>query len=139
MILGLATLAAFAASDTTGGAVAESTDAVSDALRDELRRDLSQLSLPDAPPVYHLRYQLVRMDQVDVVASLGSLVRESDDPFNALGIEIRVGTPEYDNTGFGGWQNGFESVGLAQQLDPWGVRLDAWRATDRAYKDAVEQ
>ncbi len=111
---------------------------VEDAIRAELART-EELSLPDAPPLYHVRYQLLRMEQVDLHTHLGSLVRRSTLPMNGLGVEMRVGEPDFDNTGFGGWQDGFLRTSLAAEPTAESVRLDAWRLTDRAYKQAVEQ
>lgn len=109
-----------------------------DAVEAELER-ASQLSLPEAPPIYHLRYHLLSLDQVDVRAAHGALIHASDQPLRGLGVELRVGDPGFDNTGFGGWQNGFGLTGLADHPTPLSVRQDAWRLTDRAYKQAVEQ
>lgn len=109
-----------------------------DALQAELDRSRS-LSLPDAPPLYHLRYHLAEVEQRGIYASFGSLMRAETDPWHALGVELRVGEPGYDNTGFGGWENGFVRTALAEELLPIDVRQRAWEVTDRAYKQAVEQ
>jgi len=105
----------------------------------ELDRSVAELSLPEAPPVYHMRYKALLLDQVDAQASLGTLVRTSVDPLRVLFVEVRVGDPSFDNTGFGGWQNGFQSNPLTLDSSPRATRNTAWRVTDRAYKEAVEQ
>lgn len=105
----------------------------------ELERNVAELSLPEAPPIYHARYKVLELEQVDAQASLGSLVETSTDPLRMLFVEVRVGEPSFDNTGFGGWQNGFQSTTLPVVEDPDAVRTAAWRITDRAYKQAVEQ
>ncbi len=114
-------------------------DPLIDTLGDEMNRSRAELSLPDAPDIYHLRYHLMQLDQVDVTASFGGLVRSSDNPFNALAVEVRVGTPEFDNTNFGGWQTGFGRSATPVELTPHALSLAAWRLTDGAYKEAVEQ
>src|SRR5690606_20934787 len=96
----------------------------------EMERSLAELSLPDAPPIYHLRYRLVELDQVDAEASLGSLVRKGNDPMRLAFVEMRVGEPTFDNTGFGGWQNGFRSAALPLTADPHAATVALWRATD---------
>ena len=110
-----------------------------DALSVELARAKVGLALPDAPQLYHLRYQLQLQQEVSAHASYGALLehRERDD--RSLGVEVRVGAPTFDNTGFGGWETGFSRTSLPQQLTPYSLRLAAWRLTDSAYKDAVEQ
>ena len=44
---------------------------IADALTTELKRNVAELSLPGAPPIYHLRYEAVVLDQTDVRASFG--------------------------------------------------------------------
>ena len=121
------------------GTPSDQPDALVAALRAELARNTEDLSLPGAPDVYHLRYQLLILDQVDAEASFGSLVHANTEPYNALGVELRIGDPVFDNTGFGGWQNGFDRAGLPVHVTDYSIHLDAWHITDRAYKEAVEQ
>lgn len=109
------------------------------ALLDAIDRHTSELALPEAPPVHHLRYQLLAVDQVAVETAFDAVVQVEAAPFRALGVEVRVGDPSFDNTGFGGWQNGFDRALLPARLTPDALRVEAWRLTDRAYKQAVEQ
>lgn len=113
-------------------------DTLVDALRTEMAR-ADELSLPDAPEIYALRYRLALLEQRDLVASFGSVLRTDQTPFRGLGVELRLGSPEYDNTGFGGWENGFVRGSLAADATPHEARVSAWQMTDRAYKEAVEQ
>ena len=114
------------------------TDDIVVALQDQLESNKSELSLPDAPPIYHLRYHYYDMKQYDAKATMGALLEESTDPYQYLGVEVRVGSPQFDNTGFGGWENGFTGAWLPEGLTPQAAVLAAWRETDRAYKQAVE-
>jgi hypothetical protein len=109
-----------------------------DALEEELER-ADDLSLPDAPPLYRLRHHLVDADQYELETSFGSVLSEDGRPYHALGAEVRVGSPSFDNTGFGGWEDGFLRRGLPIEPTPLAVRQVAWQTTDRAYKQAVEQ
>lgn len=97
------------------------------------------LSLPDAPPLYHTRYQLVQLDTVSARGALGSLVYGDARPTSSLGIELRLGTPAFDNLGFGGWENGLARGSLPVDLTPHALEVGVWRLTDRAYKEGVEQ
>jgi hypothetical protein len=114
-------------------------EALTRAVQDEISRAMVELSLPDSPPIYHLRAKLALMEQRGALASFGGLVYENRAPHVALGVEVRVGTPAFDNTGFGGWQDGFRIRGLPHEPTERAIRLDTWRVLDRAYKDAVEQ
>lgn len=113
--------------------------AIADALAEELTRNQAELALPEAPRLYHLRYQLVTLSEVDVSADRGGLIRYNAGPSNGLGVEVRVGEAAWDNTGFGGWQNGFLQGPLPDELTAQAAKLGAWRLTDSAYKQAVEQ
>ena len=118
---------------------AEDAEPLLDALEVELARAKLELTLPDAPPLYHLRYQVLLQQEVSAMASYGALVQHREQDGRSLGVEIRVGAPTFDNTGFGGWETGFSRTSLPRQLTPYSLRLAAWRVTDGAYKDAVEQ
>lgn len=112
---------------------------VVETLAAQIERNVAGLTLPDAPEVYHLRYSVLQLGQVDVAASLGTVVQSSAHPVAALGVEVRVGSPDFDNTGFGGWQNGFARSGLPVNLTRTALATEAWRLTDTAYKQALEQ
>lgn len=122
-----------------GAAWAGPADPYVSALSEEMARGAEGLRLEDAAAPYHIRYTLRRGESYAVRASLGALVEE--DPLergNGLYVEVRVGDPSWDNTGFAGFRNGFRSANLPQDLTERALRQEAWRLTDRAYKDAVE-
>ncbi len=109
------------------------------ALEAEMARAAEELKLPDSPGIYHLRYKLALLDSLDVEAELGGLIRFDTSPYHGIGVEVRIGEPAWDNTGFGGWQDGFRVTGTKAEPTARAIALDAWRLTDRAFKDAVEQ
>ncbi len=118
---------------------AQPTDHVLGALEVELSRAMLDLRLPDSPTPYHLRYHVISVQDVSAVASFGALLQRQEEQDNKLGVEVRVGSPAFDNTGLGGWETGFSSQPLPRDLTSRSVRLAAWSLTDRAFKDAVEQ
>ncbi|MCB9682691.1 MAG: hypothetical protein H6733_14595 [Alphaproteobacteria bacterium] len=113
--------------------------AVLTALATEMARAQQGLALPDSPPLYLLRFKLLALDSQQATASRGALVGDRTRPLNLLGAEVRVGAPSYDNTGFGGWRDGFGMTGLTRDAAPDAARTDAWRLVDGLYKDALEQ
>lgn len=118
---------------------AQGADGAIDALHTEIERGMAGLSLPDAPPLYYLRYRLYDLTTVSAEASLGALVHTDRQPSATLGVEVRVGNADFDNTNFGGWQNGLARTSLPDTFSPSALRTTAWRLTDGAYKQAVEQ
>lgn len=113
--------------------------ALVEALEGELARAHAELALPGAPAPYHARLTLTLLAQRSVEATLGGVVRADMSPVARLGVEVRVGSPALDNSGFGGWRTGFRQAALPDQPTPHAVRVRAWRELDRAYKEAVEQ
>lgn len=109
-----------------------------DVLEGAIARHLTALHLPDAPTIYHLRYRLLQLQGETAEIQAGEVVLHEPFVQNQLGVEVRVGSPSFDNTGFGGWMDGFEATGLPDVLTPHALDLSAWRVTDRAYKSAVE-
>jgi len=116
-----------------------STEAVAATLQKQIEHNRTRLDLPNAPPIYHLRYHILALSRLSTVSSLGALVEEDTTPLNSLAVEVRVGTTDFDNTGFVGWQNGFSRTSLPIEITDYSVALAAWKLTDRAYKQAVEQ
>jgi hypothetical protein len=122
------------------GPADRAVDALTAPLIEAIERYQLDLRLPDeAAGIYHLRYHLVQLDTVGLQADLGGLVYDVVEGYGRVVVEVRVGEPAFDNTGFFGWENGFSSASLPSEATPRAVELAAWRLTDRAYKNAVEQ
>jgi len=121
------------------GAVTSAEEASIAALRAELRRNADGLALPDAPPIHLLRYHVTRLSALAAEASFGALRAHRDASGRELGVEVRVGAPDYDSSGFGGWETGLRVQALAETPSVDADLAVAWLETDRAYKDAVEQ
>ncbi|MEN0066613.1 MAG: metallopeptidase TldD-related protein [Myxococcota bacterium] len=120
-------------------AAAPAAEDPSDVLQAEMTRSLEGLALPNAPELYYLRYRLYDIDTVQAHASLGTVVQYAIEPSVSLGVEVRVGNATFDNMNFSGWQNGLARTGLPDTYTPSSLQTAAWRLTDRAYKEAVEQ
>ncbi|MFT6378520.1 MAG: hypothetical protein ACJARS_005184, partial [bacterium] len=54
---------------------------ITDALAQELQRNATELTLEGAPPIYFARYRALFMEQVDVRARFGSVIRTSTSPY----------------------------------------------------------
>ena len=93
-------------------------EALVEAVQAEMARSQAELQLPGVPSIYHLRYKLGLLDQFSVSASFGGINSVGNDPFSGLGVEVRIGDPSFDNTGFGGWRNGFRVIALPRVPTP---------------------
>ena len=132
--LGVAALAVSLCA-TSGGAN------VLDVMREELER--SRKVLAEQPtPVYYLSYEITEDKSAAVNSAFGALTGWSENESRGLDIDLRVGSPEFDNTrelrsGRGGFPN-FRTVVQVPLADE-GLRTILWHQTDRKYKEALER
>jgi predicted Zn-dependent protease len=119
--------------------LAHAGEEVLDALKAELARS-QQLALPEAGTPYFVGYDLLDVQHVHIEATLGGILVDSTRPDRMLGVSVRVGSPEKDNSNFrhSGDPDGFGQSSLVITDVPAAVRQGAWLETDRAYKAAVE-
>lgn len=116
---------------------------VLDLLARELERNVNRLASDEAEmPAYYLAYDLVGLEQLWLEAQDGAIIKRHIDGDRTLDVDIRVGSPQLDNShGQGGRYagNGLgsgipvttrdESLSLAQVL---------WLETESQYRDALE-
>jgi predicted Zn-dependent protease len=95
-------------------------------------------------PAYFLAYQLVEQRAVSIDAEGGALVGDSDETDRILDVEIRVGTPELDNTrALSDDSEGLNEPMPRRAVAPFGADSQAvanhlWLETDRRYREAVQ-
>lgn len=119
------------------------TPEILDAVGAELERAMTKMRIPGAPAPYFIGYKLTEVDVHDVVASLGSLIDESERDLVSLEAHVHVGSYDKDNSNFVASQrtdlDGNVTVPLALEASPRRTRRSAWIATDAAYKEAIGQ
>ncbi|HSN24633.1 MAG TPA: hypothetical protein VLT45_00060, partial [Kofleriaceae bacterium] len=113
-----------------------------DVMKAENEREMAALAKTPTP-AYYLAYQLVEQRIVSLEAEGGALVTDQDDVARNLDVEVRVGSPELDNTR----QIADDTNGLNAPLTrrgdvPFGDDKEAisnalWLETDRRYHEAV--
>jgi TldD protein len=122
------------------------TDAIIEAIRDEMRRATKALQIPGAPKPYHIAYKITEVDVNDVAASLGHTTSKRNRHFVNLEARVRVSpddTPAFDNGNFVVPQadelDGVAGFNLPLEATPRIARRAAWLVTDAAYKEALIQ
>jgi hypothetical protein len=128
------------------GALHAQDDVVMRAMRDELARSMSKLTLENLEKPYYIAYRLIDSEHYSVAASFGALNHSSTDRARLLSIEVRVGDYQLDNSHFFSWnfdmgrsmQTGLFRAQLPLEDDYKEVRRQIWLATDNVYKKAVE-
>lgn len=140
-ILGYMLLATVLAS---GSVSLEQEDVLLKALKDELNRSVKKLQLKDMEKPYYIEYAVEDMEVFNIKAVFGALVNLNRRQSRILRVQVRVGNYDMDNTGFIGQQYMYLMLGggpspLVQEDDYIALRQDIWLATDRAYKQTLEQ
>jgi predicted Zn-dependent protease len=119
---------------------------VLDAMRQELSRSLETLKKQPTPP-YFLSYEITQTHSAYVRGSYGTISGSDEERRRLLGMDLRVGTPRFDNThtvagsfaGAFGFFNRFSIAMVPLEDDPIAIRRVLWYQTDKMYKRAVEQ
>ncbi|MBN2445291.1 MAG: hypothetical protein JXO22_01095 [Phycisphaerae bacterium] len=138
-------LTAWAAEDTVASEMQR--DVVLRALVDELDRNMSGLKLEGLEQPYFIEYGLTDAQGAYVSASLGAIVNRMERRSRGVQTDVRVGSYELDNTNYQAddimrylrMAGGSSSVVVPLEDDYEAIRQAVWWATDREYKDVVEQ
>ncbi len=114
-----------------------------DIMAKENAREMASLAA-EADPAYYLAYQIADTRLVNLEAEGGAIVNDSDDSDRYLDVEIRIGSPELDNSR----PLNDENPGLNAPLprhgivpfgeDPVAIANHLWLETDRRYREAVQ-
>ena len=126
-------------------AAAEEESPVLEAMQQEMERSIEQLKDAEEAPLYFLMYGVAEMKSYSLSASLGALQSDSENHGRTLDIDLRVGTPQLDNTheirtGRGrGFRRRSRGSSLPVDDDIMAIRAAIWYATDSAFKSAQER
>ncbi len=112
-------------------------------LAGEVARNLGQLQSEEREvPAYFLAYDLVARDHLWLEVQQGEVVRRSMDRDRTVDIDVRVGSPQLDNShsqgGNYGPGNGLGlGRGVSVQDDPLALAQALWLLTEEQYRDAL--
>lgn len=111
-------------------------------LRTELDRN-AQVLQKEGVPAYYISYTVYDTLTTRIAASFGALQQSDSSHRRFAAVQVRVGDYGLDNThpirGEGGGQpSGLTRIALPLTDDAVPVRVALWRATDRAFKQAVQ-
>jgi len=124
------------------GNAPDKRSAILDIMKAENDRELAALK-KQKEPAYFLSYQLVEQRVVNLDAEGGALISDSDDTARNLDVEVRVGSPELDNTrDLADDSNNLNAPLVRRGVAPFGDDKQAltnalWLETDRRYREAV--
>jgi predicted Zn-dependent protease len=111
-------------------------DVVLRAMVDELGRSIKELVLSDLPRPYFVQLNGNERLTYSMSAAYGGLQRSNENRSRSMGVRVRVGSYELDNTNF---RRAFGGAGnLALDDDYTALRHTIWLLMDSDYKQAVE-
>lgn len=118
------------------------------AMKNEMQRSISELSIDKLEKPYFIEYKFVEYDAKSMRSSLGSIEASSDSRSANISVGVRVGNYQFDNTnffdvglGFFGSsddEEGFKNRNVSYNPDYNYLRKEFWLATDAAYKQTAE-
>lgn len=125
---------------TAAGAGEAPDDTVFRAMQDEMDRSMGRLVIEGMEKPWFVSYLVQDNETVVVEARYGALVNRRSDHQRYLYTQVRVGSPELDNTGYiGGWRSmGRARTKITVDDDYDALRRQLWLVTDREYKLALE-
>ncbi len=123
-----------------GLAAAEPAPEIIEALELELER-ATKLALQEEPEPWWVQLEIVDGGYYTAFAELGALMTDEELPHRVLRVEVRAGDESFDSANFDsfGEPDGVVQRGLPVENDTIALQRELWLATDRAYKQAVEQ
>jgi TldD protein len=113
-----------------------------DIMKSEIEREMATLG-KQKDPAYYIAYQLFEQRSVSIDSEGGAIISDNDNIDRKLDVEVRVGSPEVDNTrSLADDGNGINGPLSRQGVAPFGDDKQAlsnalWLETDRRYREAV--
>ena len=116
-------------------------DELFEVMEAELDRSMAELQLGDLEKPYFLSYRIEDRDIASINGRLGGITANERSRGRTLVVEVRVGSPDFDNSNFTSGR-GIGLLGGTSPLplddNPKEIRRRLWLATDAAYKRALE-
>ena len=111
----------------------------------ELHRSQVELKLGNHPAPYFMSYQMKELDQYELVARYGALFEDHHSLDRKLGVSVRVGSYQFDNSVNDALDINFSIKGTSFTAhkaapiddDRLALRKALWLVTDEKYKNAL--
>lgn len=121
---------------------AAAEDMVLKAMQDEMQRTVQRLKMDSLDKPYFASYLVVDSTENSISAVFGSLRSDDAGIFRNVGVDLRVGDQNFDNSGYVGqdfnaYVPGSASINEEDGYDA--IRFSLWSLTDDVYKKALEK
>ncbi|MDR3739544.1 MAG: metallopeptidase TldD-related protein [Terracidiphilus sp.] len=89
-------------------------------------------------PPYYLSYSAADADAVMIRAQFGALVGSSANRLRSVDVQVRIGTPQLDNTHGDHRGSAVTNIQLPLTDDKQAIARTLWQATNRGYGEALD-
>lgn len=122
-------------------------DVIGRAMHDEMQRSMQKLRLEQFDQPYFISYLVVDNESKEVAATLGGVLSSTENISRSLQVIVRVGDYASDSGNFMSMPSGPQGLPAFMMAGVMPLPLDdnynelrrkIWLATDRAYKNAIE-
>lgn len=117
----------------------KSEEIIFKAMKDELNRNMTQLTLDKHKPPFYITYQTTDSKTLYIKASLGSLVQSQQNYGRQNYMRLMVGDYSLNDENFngGGGARGTAYLPMPEDDDYAAIRRAFWVMTDNVYKSAI--
>jgi predicted Zn-dependent protease len=127
---------------SVGGARAQTSSLLMDAMTAELHRAMTGLAAPpgteERQPPYYLSYAAHDQYSVRIMAEEGALVMSEADHTREADVVVRVGDPKLDNTHGDHRPSAIQTVALPLADDRAAIARSLWWTTNTGYRHALQ-
>lgn len=121
---------------------AQTHETVLKAMADEMARSLARLEMEKLGRPYFIAYTVLDSRRLELEASFGALRDPHETASRQAKVDLRVGSPSFDNAHYVGndyWRYRPFAAQLPLEDDYDATRFALWTLTDEAYKHAVQK
>lgn len=111
---------------------------LTDAMRDELGRNMQQLSLPRSGKPFFIAYTATTNQTLKIQATLGAVVYSYEMPARRFAT-VRLLLGDYSSNNESRYLGDYQTFSLPVEPEYLPIRHDLWLATDNAYKSASKE
>jgi hypothetical protein len=116
-------------------------DMIMQAMKDELNRNIEELSLPGLEKPFYISYTLGDLEIIHTGASLGSIIQENSENLKSQNTFLLVGNYLRANNNYYDVNTLYRRPGnftVPDECSYTGIRRIFWKSTDNNYKAAAE-
>jgi len=129
---------------TTGTLIAQKAEnsLIKKAMKDELHRNMKELSYKDYSKPFYISYSIADIKSATITATLGAILSNDTQNYKSKNVRLMMGDYQVNDENFEDPNNiaayNIGEISMPVDNDYWGIRRSLWLSTDAVYKAAAE-